>query len=164
MGGLATSWNRVSPGDIISFQYRGKGSSKRRLHTVLVLNPKWYNYIEGRRTFQMVGLKLAEQRIRTIKEASKVVKQLLFGLGDVQVVDEKRDIYRIQMAKKDLFWAGAKYNVYKRIRYLLKKESVYRTYNWEEAKKSAVELAPLPLPPYIKKQFLGEKTPTGERE
>jgi hypothetical protein len=151
VSGLVTSWNRISAGDVISFQYKSKGSSKKRLHTVLVLNPKFYITVEGERVIQMIGLKLAEQRIRTIKEASKVVKQLLSGVGEIKVVDKDKDIYRVEMKKSDIFWMGAKYNVYKRLRPLLKKEPVYRTYNWEEAKKSSVQLAPLPLPPHLKK-------------
>ena len=68
-------------------------------------------------------------------------------------MDDERDIYRVEIATKDQFWKGAKYIVYKRVRYLLRKEPIYRTYDWYEAKKSAVQLAPLPLPPHIKKQI-----------
>ena len=153
MGGLATSWNNIDAGDIISFQYKGKKSSKKRLHTILVLNPRYEGKVDGKRTHHVIGLKLAEQRIRTIKEASKVVKQLLAGVGQLQVVDDERDIYRVEIATKDQFWKGAKYIVYKRVRYLLRKEPIYRTYDWYEAKNSAVQLAPLPLPPHIKKQI-----------
>ena len=46
MGGLATSWNNIDAGDIISFQYKGKKSSKKRLHTILVLNPRYEGMVK----------------------------------------------------------------------------------------------------------------------
>ena len=69
-----------------------------------------------------------------------------------------------KMKKSDLFWGGTKRNVYRRIRYLLGKEPVYRTYDWEIARKSAVFYESLPLPESVKRQVLGNITPTGERE
>ena len=164
MARLGTSWNRIQPGDIITFNYKSKSTGKTRLQTILVLNPKWYIVVDGQRVFQMIGLKLAEQRVRTIKEASKVVTQLFDKLGTLEVIDEKKDIYRVRMKKQDLFWGGSKRNVYRRIRYLLNKEPIYRTYDWEQARKSGVFYESLPLPPALKNRILGRRTgPSGER-
>ncbi len=165
MARLGTSWSKIEPGDIISFNYKSKSTGKQRLHTILVLNPKYYiTNPEGKRIFQLIGLKLAEQRIRTIREAAKVVDQLFNKLGVLEAIDEKKDIYRVQMKKSDLFWGGAKDIVYRRIRYLLGKEPIYRTYDWETARKSGVFYETLPLPPAVKDRILGRKTSTGERE
>ena len=165
MARLGTSWSKIEPGDIISFNYRSKGSGQQRLHTILVLNPKYFTMDKkGERVFQLIGLKLAEQRIRTIREAAKVVDQLFNKLGVLEAIDEKKDIYRVQMKKSDLFWGGAKDTVYRRIRYLLGKEPIYRTYDWERARKSGVFYETLPLPPAVKDRILGRKTSTGERE
>ena len=164
MARLGTSWNRIQPGDIITFNYKSKSTGKTRLQTILVLNPKWYIVVDGQRVFQMIGLKLAEQRVRTIKEASKVVTQLFDKLGTLEVIDEKKDIYRVRIKKQDLFWGGSKRNVYRRIRYLLNKEPIYRTYDWEQARKSGVFYESLPLPPALKNRILGRRTgPSGER-
>jgi len=164
MARLGTSWGKIQPGDIISFNYKSKNTGKQRLHTILVLNPKYYITVEDKRVFQLIGLKLAEQRIRTIKEAAKVVDQLFNRLGVLEAIDEKKDIYRLQIKQSDLFWGGAKKTVYKRIRYLLGKEPIYRTYDWQTARKSAVFYESLPLPPAVKDRILGRKTSTGERE
>mgnify|MGYP001374113018 FL=1 len=59
---------------------------------------------------------------------------------------------------------GAKDTVYKKIRYLLGKEPIYRTYDYEEAKKSAVFYESLPVSEAVKRQFLGTKDEFGERE
>ena len=164
MARIGTSWSRIVPGDIITFNYKSKGTTKQRLQTILVLNPKWYITVEGQRVFQMVGLKLAEQRVRTIKEASKVVTDIFNKLGTLEVIDEKKDVYRVRMKKQDMFWAGAKDVVYRRIRYLLNKEPIYRTYDWEQARKSGVFYESLPLPPALKNRILGRRTgPSGER-
>ena len=164
MARIGTSWNRIQAGDIITFNYKSKSTGKTRLQTILVLNPKWYITVEGLRVFQMVGLKLAEQRVRTIKEASKVVTDIFNKLGTLEAIDEKKDIYRVRMKKQDLYWAGAKDVVYRRIRYLLNKEPIYRTYDWEQARKSGVFYESLPLPPALKNRILGRRTgPSGER-
>ena len=164
MARIGTSWSKIQPGDIITFNYKGKTTGKQRLQTILVLNPKWYIVVEGQRVFQMIGLKLAEQRVRTIKEASKVVTDIFNKLGTLEAIDEKKDIYRVRMKTQDQFWAGAKKTVYKRIRYLLNKEPIYRTYDWEQARKSGVFYESLPLPPALKNRILGRRTgPSGER-
>ena len=164
MARIGTSWNRIQAGDIITFNYKRKSTGKTRLQTILVLNPKWYITVEGQRVFQMVGLKLAEQRVRTIKEASKVVTDIFNKLGTLEAIDEKKDVYRVRMKKQDMFWAGAKDVVYRRIRYLLNKEPIYRTYDWEQARKSGVFYESLPLPPALKNRILGRRTgPSGER-
>ena len=163
MARIGTSWNRIQAGDIITFNYKSKSTGKTRLQTILVLNPKWYITVEGQRVFQMVGLKLAEQRVRTIKEASKVVTDIFNKLGTLEAIDEKKDVYRVRMKKQDMFWAGAKDVVYRRIRYLLNKEPIYRTYDWEQARKSGVFYESLPLPPALKDRILGRRSPTGER-
>ena len=163
MARIGTSWNRIQAGDIITFNYKSKSTGKTRLQTILVLNPKWYITVEGQRVFQMIGLKLAEQRVRTIKEASKVVTDIFNKLGTLEVIDEKKDVYRVRMKTQDQFWAGAKKTVYKRIRYLLNKEPIYRTYDWEQARKSGVFYESLPLPAALKNRILGKKSPSGER-
>ena len=90
--------------------------------------------------------------------------QLFNRLGTVVPIDESKDIYRVDMKKADLFWGGAKETVYRRIRYLLGKEPIYRSYDWEIARKSAVFYESLPLPPSMKDRILGRRTgPSGER-
>jgi len=164
MARLATSWNRVQAGDIVSFKYKSERTGKSREHTILVLNPKLATTVRGDRTFHLIGLKLAEQSIRTIKEGTKVVTQIFNKIGTVIPIDETKDIYRVDLRKADLFWAGAKDTVYRRIKYLLGKEPIYRTYDWEIAKKSGVFYESIPIPESTKRQFFGTKNTEGERE
>ena len=166
MARLATSWNEIQAGDIITFKYNSKSTGKSRNQTILVLNPKWVSTrsrIGGaqEQVFHLIGLKLAEQGIRTIKEGAKVVTQLFNRLGTVIPIDASKDIYRVELRKADLFWGGAKDTVYKRIRYLLGKEPIYRTYDWGIAKKSGVYYESIPIPESTKRQFFGTKDTEG---
>ena len=168
MSRLSTSWNVIQAGDIISFKYKSERTGKSREHTILVLNPKFQSsrLKDGggqEITFRLIGLKLAEQNIRTIKEGAKVVTQIFNRLGTLVAVDETKDIYRVDMKKADLFWGGAKDTVYRRIKYLLGKEPIYRTYDYEIAKKSGVFLESIPLPESTKRQYFGTKNTEGER-
>ena len=168
MSRLSTSWNVIQAGDIISFKYKSERTGKSREHTILVLNPKFQTsrLKDGggqELAFRLIGLKLAEQNIRTIKEGAKVVTQIFNRLGTLVAVDETKDIYRVDMKKADLFWGGAKDTVYRRIKYLLGKEPIYRTYDYEIAKKSGVFLEPIPLPESTKRQYFGTKNTEGER-
>ena len=55
------SWNRVKPGDIISFRYKSKRKGTTRTHSVLVLNPKLNVTLkDGFVTKHLVGVKLEE--------------------------------------------------------------------------------------------------------
>tara|TARA_B100001778_G_C18546503_1_gene610909 strand:+ start:443 stop:940 length:498 start_codon:yes stop_codon:yes gene_type:complete len=164
MARLATSWNEIKAGDIISFKYKSERTGKSREHTILVLNPKFITVVNQQRTFHLIGLKLAEQSIRTIKEGAKVVTQIFNKLGTIVPIDETKDIYRVDLKKSDLFWGGAKESVYKRIKYLLGKEPIYRTYVWEVAKKSGVYYQSIPIPESTKRQFFGNKNTEGKRE
>ena len=55
MARIGTSWNRIQAGDIITFNYKSKGTTKQRLQTILVLNPKWYIVVDNERHFTLIG-------------------------------------------------------------------------------------------------------------
>lgn len=168
MARIGTSWTRIQAGDVISFKYKNKRNNKLKEQTILVLNPKFASTrIAGgkqEQVFHLIGLKLAEQKVRTIREGAKVVTQLFNKIGTIEAIDSQKDIYRVNLDKADLFWGGAKDTVYKKIRGLLGKEPIYRTYDYEEAKKSAVFYESLPVSEAVKRQFLGTKDEFGERE
>ena len=63
MARLATSWNEIQAGDIISFKYKSERTGKSKEHTILVLNPKWYITVEGKRMFQVIGLRIVTRWI-----------------------------------------------------------------------------------------------------
>jgi len=138
------TWGKVTTGDIISFRYKGKKETGT-LTTLLVLNPKIpYKRKDGSKTFHLTGVKLESRgNIPTIKSKPMVV-QLLERFGGIQVVDGENGIFRIEIPNTGP--RGVTRNVYNKLKNYINKYGVYRTYDYMEAKKSAVFLEPITLP------------------
>lgn len=142
MAKLGTAWTKIEAGNIVSFNY--KTDNKNKNQTILVLNPKWPLTVKGKRVFHLIGLKLAEQRVNTIKE-DDALERMLYKLGSIVPIDESKNIYKVAINPSLLFWGGAKEDAYKKIKPLLNKEPIYRTYDWTIASRSAVFLESIPL-------------------
>ena len=55
------TWNRVKPGDIISFKYKSKSTGKNLVQSILVLNPQLNVSLKnGKKTKHLIGIKLEE--------------------------------------------------------------------------------------------------------
>ena len=138
------TWSSVTAGDIISFRYKGT-SPTEKLTTLLVMNPKLpFIKKDGTKKFHLVGLKLEESgNIPTIRSRPFLV-QLLESLGNIEVVSGDDQIYRITIKNFDKL--GVRPQVYNEIKRYIKDYSVYRTYDFIEARKSQVFLEPISLP------------------
>ena len=138
------TWGKVQAGDIISFRYKGS-NSVGKLTTLLVMNPKMpYTKKDGSKTFHLIGLKLETSgNIPTIRNKPKLV-QLLESMGEIQVLSGDDEIYRVEVM--GVGNRGATKAVYTRIKKYIKSHSIYRTYDYTEAKKSGVFLEPIKLP------------------
>jgi len=147
MGKLTYSWSRVKRGDIISFRYPNKeGRILRR--SILVLEPKLTNEAKNPSSkFLMHGIQLevSNQAIN----APNVMQNILESAGFVEVVDEAKQVYRVEIE-------GNTQKVYTSLKSLIKKHGIYRTYNYDKARKSQVFLEDLRLPPAYVKDLLGE--------
>ena len=145
------TWSSVVAGDIISFRYKGNKPTAK-LTTLLVMNPKLpYTKKDGTSTFHLVGLKLEESgTIPMIRNKPFLVK-LLESVGNIKVVSGDDQIYRIVI--KDTGSRGVKPQVYKKIKKYLTSYSVYRTYDFVEAKKSPVFLEPISLPKGLREEL-----------
>jgi len=138
------TWGKVTAGDIISFRYKGK-QPVGSLTTLLVLNPRMpYTRKDKTKTFHLIGLKLEERGNVPIIKAKPMFAQLLEKVGDIQVVSGEDEIYRVEI--KGTGPRGVKRATYNKIKRVVTKYSVYRTYDYMEAKKSAVFLEPIKLP------------------
>ena len=138
------TWNKVKTGDIISFRYKGKKRTGL-LTTILVLNPRFpYTRKDKTKTFHLIGLKLERSGVIPIIRNKPILVQLLERIGEVQVVSEDDGIYRIEI--KGIGPRGVKKATYNKLKKYIEKYSVYRTYNYMEAKRSQVFLVPIVLP------------------
>ena len=141
------TWSKVRAGDIVSFRYKGKGTVGY-LNTVLVLNPRMpYIRKDKTKTFHLIGLKLESRgNIPTIRNKPKLV-ELLERIGTVQIISED-GIYRVEIP--GVGPRGVRKATYNKLKQRIGKYSVYRTYDYKEARKSQIFLEPIVLPKEFK--------------
>ena len=138
------NWAKVKAGDIISFRYKGKKPTGT-LTTLLVFNPKIpYTRKDGSKTFHLVGLKLEDRGTIPIIKNKPLLVQLLERVGEIKVVSGDDQIYRIVI--ENLGNRGVRQATYKKLKRFIERYSVYRTYDYMEAKRSQVFLEPIVLP------------------
>ena len=141
----STSLDVVDFGDIIEFKYRNtKGSILRR--TILVLEPKLANKAKNKSSdYLLHGIQLEVSNVSTNTKLQKILE----AAGDVKVVDEKKKIYRVDIDKSTK-------QIYSELKSVIKQNGIYRTYNYDKAKKSQVFLEDLRLPPSFVKELIGD--------
>jgi len=146
------NWSKVQAGDIISFRYKGKKPTGT-LTTLLVFNPRIpYTKKDGTKTFHLVGLKLEDRGIVPTIKSKPAMVSLLESVGGIQVVSGDDDIYRVEI--EGVGARGAKKSVYNKIKRYLQTYTVYRTYDYKEARKSQVFLEPIVLPKGLKEALV----------
>tara|TARA_B100000131_G_scaffold151112_1_gene146635 strand:- start:34 stop:474 length:441 start_codon:yes stop_codon:yes gene_type:complete len=145
MGKIAYNWNKVNRGDIISFRYRTKeGRILRR--TILVLEPKLRNKAKNPTSnYLLHGIQLEISNQPVISD----IKTILESAGEVGVVDADKKIFNVEL---DL----STKNVYNKVKNLINKNGMFRTYNYDKARKSQVFLEDLRLPEDFVKELIGE--------
>ena len=145
MAKLPYSWSKVSAGDIVSFVYKNRdGRNLRR--TILVIDPKLLNRAKNKSSQYLVHvIQLEVSNVPTNME----MKKILETAGTPEVVDEDKKIYRVILD-------GNSKQIYRRLKSLIKKHGIYRTYNYDKARKSMVMLEDLRLPNQFLKELLDE--------
>lgn len=119
-------WNKVSTGDIISFMYKTK-KGENLSRTVLVLEPNINNLIHG--------LQLEISNVPTNIEIPRILKLA----GKTEIVDESKEIYRVDIEMNTA-------SLYTKMKNIINKHKLYRTYSLAKAKSSLVYLDDLKLP------------------
>ena len=145
MAKLPYAWTKVQRGDIISFIYQNK-EGRRLRRTVLVLEPKLKNESKKSKIKQLLhGIQLEISNLPTNPE----IKKILESAGKTEIVDEYKKIYRVELD-------GKTQNVYKKLKTLIKRHGIYRTYSYDKARKSSVLLEDLKLPARFLKELKDE--------
>ncbi len=145
MGKIAYNWNKVDRGDIISFRYRTKeGRILRR--TILVLEPKLKNKAKNPTSdYLLHGIQLEISNQPVISN----IKTILESAGKVGVVDADKKIFNVELNRSTK-------NVYNKVKNLINKNGMFRTYSYDKARKSQVFLEDLRLPEDFVKELIGE--------
>jgi|TARA_Y100000361_G_C11095996_1_gene309091 hypothetical protein len=148
-------WNQVMPGDIISFKYGPKSKAKPiKTQTILVLNPKITVKLKnGKTTKQLIGIKIEESN-RQILAMSKRVVNLFQKIGEFRIIDKGNSIYHLQIKQTFLIneFVGVKQEVF-RMLVQGKIKELYRTYDYNTAKASAVYYEPIKIPQAVVDEF-----------
>ena len=145
MAKITYSWNKVSPGDIISFVYENREGRKLR-RTILVLDPKLRNRAKNPSSQYLVhGIQLEVSNQPTLTQ----IKTLLEQAGVTEIVDAQKKIYRVRLQSDPR-------GTYKRMRNIINKYGIYRSYNYDKARKSTLTLEDLRLPTQFVQELKNE--------
>jgi hypothetical protein len=145
MAKLPYSWNKVSAGDIVSFVYESRDGKKLR-RTILVIDPKLKNRAKNKSSQYLVhGIQLEVSN----KPTNTEIKKILESAGTPEIVDEDKKIYRVQLD-------GNAKQTYTKMKTLIKRHGIYRTYSYDKARKSSVTLEDLRLPTQFVQELKNE--------
>ena len=139
------NWTKVKPGDIISFRYKTKSTGKVLTHSLLVLNPRLpVTLKDATKTKHLIGIKLEESNRIELRFNQRQVN-ILNRTGDLISVNAKENIYRVKFKNRFVIneIKGVKPMVYNLIKRSNEIQGQYRTYDYLEARKSAVFLEPI---------------------
>ena len=141
----AYNWNRVEPGDIISFKYKSKSTGRSLVQSILVLNPRLNVTLkDGSTTKHLIGIKLEESNKISLRLTQKQV-MLLEKIGDFKKIDDKNNLYKLEIKSTFILndIKGIKQSAYDKISKSLGIQGQYRTYDYSIAKRSSVYLEPI---------------------
>ncbi len=139
------NWNRVKPGDIISFKYKSKSTGRNLVNSILVLNPRLNVTLkDGTATRHLIGIKLEESNKISIR-LTKTELRILEKIGEFKEIDDKNNLYKLEIDRRFILndIKGIKQEAYDKISKSLGIQGQYRTYDYMKAKKSAVYLEPI---------------------
>ena len=139
------NWNRVKPGDIISFRYKSESTGRTLVNSILVLNPKLpVQRKDGSSTFHLIGIKLEESNKISLRLSQRQVN-ILESIGEFKPIDLKNKLYELVIKPNFIIndKKGIKKQAYDKISRSLDIAGQYRTYDCKKATRAAVYLEPI---------------------
>ena len=146
---LGTNWSRVEPGDIVSFKYQSvvDKTKQAKTSTILVLNTRFQKKLKsGDTEYYLNGMKLEGSNISVFGNRDEAWT-LLSEIGKLEIIDLDNEIYKTNIDGKYIGTWGANKKLYDAIQKTPQgKKAQFRTYNWDQVRKSAVFFEPIKLP------------------
>ena len=146
---IGTNWSQVEPGDIVSFKYQSvvDKSKQAKTSTILVLNTRFQKKLKsGDIGFYLNGMKLEGSNISVFGNRDSAW-QLLNEVGKLEIVDLENEIYKIHIEQRYIGTWGANQKLYTALQKTPEgKKAQFRTYDWDQVRKSAVFFEPIKLP------------------
>ena len=148
-----TTWNKIRPGDIISFRYPTKGVLK--LNTLLVFAIKAPVQTKSGSKKHLRGMKI-EERNRPfitptwIREVTKV--------GNLSLIKKTSNTEAILKLSVGSYQIGERTDdtEFTKLKGFLSKTNSYRTYDYDIARRYQVYFEPVQVPSSILKELAGE--------
>ena len=130
-----TTWQKVEPGQIISFVYKSKGENRGYKRTIMLLNPdlKYRKKSTGRIKRYVVGMVLDTQITRPLTTTK--VEQLFNRTGGLEVEEEA-----LAANLPDTISKAQNTKLYNRLKAFVKTNKNYRTFDRRECLKRRVYL------------------------
>ena len=122
-------------------------SKQAKTSTILVLNTRFQKKLKtGDIGYYLNGMKLERSNISVFSSRDEAYN-LLSEIGEIDIVDLKNEIFKIQIDQKYIGTWGANEKLIVALNKTPQgKKAQYRTYNWEQCRKSAVFYEPIKLP------------------
>jgi hypothetical protein len=146
---IGANWNTLRPGDIVSFKYQSVIDKTKQPKTtsILVLNNKFQKKLKsGKSEYYLNGLKLESSNISVFSNRNDAWN-LLSEIGWVSFRSKANEIYKIEINSRYIGTYGATDALLKKVMNTpVGKKAQFRSYNWEQARKSTVYYEPIKLP------------------
>ena len=146
---IVTNWSQVEPGDIVSFKYQSvvDKSKQAKTSTILVLNTRFQKKLKSGDTgYYLNGMKLEGSNISVFGNKDEAWA-LLIEIGELVIVDLDNEIYKTNIERRYIGTWGANEKLYEAIQKTPQgRKAQFRTYDWDQVRKSAVFLEPIKLP------------------
>jgi hypothetical protein len=146
---VGTNWSKIEPGDIVSFKYQSvvDKSKSAKTSTILVFNVRFQKKLKnGDIGHYLTGMKLEGSNISVFGNRDSAW-QLLTEIGSLKIVDLENEIYKVNIEQRYIGTWGANEKLYKALQKTPEgKKAQFRTYEWNQVRKSAVFFEPIKLP------------------
>ena len=95
---VITQWPKVKSGDIISFKYKNERTGENFTHSVLVLSRDHKVTTKSGAKRYLIGLKIEESNRPLVPR--DVVEKFLMEIGEIELIDNKNEIYGLRLETK----------------------------------------------------------------
>jgi hypothetical protein len=143
-----TTWERIIPGQIVNFIYKSQDQKAGTRRWTICIDPKYrYRKKNGRTSYYFVGIQIDEVgRPRQTKPVIKEIIRLLGGVAGIhdaagRHIGRQVDIEGVVQDERPRDVSSGEFSkVYRKLKQIIKRESIFRTYNLRECKKRRVFL------------------------
>ena len=143
-----TTWERIIPGQIVNFIYKSQDQKAGTRRWTICIDPKYrYRKKNGKTSNYFVGIQIDE--VGRPRQTKPVIKEIINLLGGVAGIHDAADrhvgrqieISGVSQDERPRDVSAGEFNrVYRKLKQIIKRESIFRTYNLRECKKRRVFL------------------------